>query len=118
MHIESAKRGMCPLPRGALPIGVDHSRNTELIFLFVPTESHHHVRRVITFDLRVLETKCAFHRFLCENDSGKICLLQKFDEAANGRCVMVYHVKKVASAVPDEHDVSGVLLFSKFSLNG
>ena len=72
MHIESAEGGVRPLPRAALPIGVNHSWNAELIFLFVPAESHHHIWRMWTVDLPLVESERPFHRFLCENHSGKI----------------------------------------------
>src|SRR5207248_7545163 len=52
VHVESAEGGVSPLACSSLPVCVNHSWNTELIFLVIPAESHHHVRRVLTIDLR------------------------------------------------------------------
>src|SRR6202022_4554616 len=38
VHIKSAERGVCSLSRRALPVGIDHTRNAELIFIFVPAK--------------------------------------------------------------------------------
>src|SRR6266480_2466265 len=72
VHVESAEGGVSPLACSSLPVCVNHSRNTELIFRVIPAESHHHVWRVLTVDLGLLETKSSLHRFLRKNDSGKI----------------------------------------------
>ena len=62
-----------PFPAATLPIGVNHSRNAELIFRIVPAERHHHIRRMAgAVDLRLIETERSLHRLLGENHSGKI----------------------------------------------
>ena len=72
MHVESAESGVSPLPRLPLPIRVDHSWNTELIFGIIPAESHHNIRRVLIVDPGLLKTEGPLHRLFRENDSGKI----------------------------------------------
>src|SRR6266576_6956079 len=114
MHVGSAEGGVSPLPCLALPIRVNHSWNTKWIFRIVPAKSHHHVWRVLTIDLRLIETECPLHRFLRENDSGKICLLQKFNQPTRNRRIIPNHVKKNGAAVSNQHNLSGFRLVSEF----
>src|SRR5436189_5239697 len=72
VHVESAECRVSPLACSSLPVCVNHSWNTELIFRVIPAESHHHVRRVLTIDLRLTEIERSRHHVSRENDSGKI----------------------------------------------
>src|SRR6266480_5580819 len=112
MHVESAEGGVSPLPCLALPIRVNHSWNTKWIFRIVPAKSHHHVWRVFTIDPGFTKIECSRQRFLRKNDSGKICLLQKFNQPTRNRSIMPNHVKKNGAAVSNQHDVSGFRLLA------
>ena len=54
----------------------------------------------------------------CENHSGKIRLLQKFDQPTRERLVVPDGIEKDAPAVASEHDVSKLWLVDEFSLRG
>ena len=116
MHVESTERGVGPLPCGALPIGINHPRNTELIFLFVPTKCHHHVWRLWTVNLRLVETERSRQRISHENNAGKIRLLQKLNEKTCDGRVVSDDINKNAATVPDQHDISRFWFVAEFGL--
>lgn len=107
---------MCSLPCFSLPIRVDHSRNTKLIFRVAPAESHHHVWCVFIVNSGVIETEGTRHRLFRENDSGEICLLQEFDETMGNLDVVAFNIKQNRAAVSDHYDISAFRLIGKFGL--
>ena len=116
MHVESAERGVSPLPCFALPIGVDHSRSAELIFRIVPAESHDNVRRMWVVDFGIIQMEGSWQTLFGKNHAGKIRLLQKFDKTAGHRRVLSDHVKEHTAPVPNQHDFSRFRLFFEFAL--
>src|SRR5438046_9680528 len=88
VHVESAERGVCPLPCWSLPIGVNHPWNAELVFRIVPAERHYDIRRMVVLNHRLLHDERSLQRLSSENNSGKIRLLQKFNQTARQRRVV------------------------------
>src|SRR5437867_8094173 len=118
MHVEAAERGMRPLPCSSLPIRVDHPWNAKLIFRVVPAESHHHGWRLTTVNFRFIKTERSLHRAFRENDSGKICLLQKFNETTRNLGIMALNIKKDGAAVSNQHDIARFRIALEFGLCG
>src|SRR5213079_2310486 len=94
----------------------DHSWNTESIFRVVPAERHHNVGPTISLDSGFVQHECAFHRLPCKNYTGKIRLLQEFNEATDELLVVSDDIEKNAATVGGQHDVSRFWLVVKFGL--
>ena len=107
---------MCPLPCCALPIGVNHSRNIELIFRIIPAERHHYVRRVFALNPRLLQDERAVRWLPRKNHAAKIRLLQEFDKMMGHGRVVSDEIDKNAAAVPHQHNVSRFRFFIEFCL--
>src|SRR5438105_14726680 len=102
VHVKAAERGVGSLACSSLSIGVDHSRNPELIFRIVPAKRHHGIGSVIRLrpiNLRLLQRERPFHRFFRENYAGTIGLLQKLNETMNQLLIMPDNIEKNAPAV-------------------
>src|SRR5439155_3728008 len=96
--------------------GVDLSHNAELILYIGPAECHHHIRRITPLNQRLRETERPFHRLFRENHTGKIRLLQEFNEATDELLVVSDDIEKNAATVGGQHDVSRFWLVVKFGL--
>src|SRR3954464_1798185 len=81
MHIEGAERGMRSLAGSAIPIRVNHARDTELILFCAPAERHYNVRRIRRVDVNRAERKRAWQRIATEKRAGEVTCLQPFDHA-------------------------------------
>src|SRR5262245_27125960 len=118
MHVETTECGVRPLSCHALPIGVDHTRDAELIFGSLAAKRHHYVRRLIVLDVRLLQNERPVHRLFCKNHSSEIRLLQKFDQAARYYLVVSDDIEKNATAVSGQHDVSRFWFSVEFCRRG
>ena len=106
MHVEAAERCVRPSACFPLPIGVDHSRNAELVFLFVPTKRHCYVGRMFVIDPSGFEVERSRQLVARKNDAGKIRLLQKFDQTTRHRRVVSDHIEENRAAVSIQHDLA------------
>src|SRR6267143_4338570 len=97
---------MCPFPCLAIPIGLDHSRQVELILLIIPTKCHRHIRRMFIVDPGYIQPESSFNLVTGKNHASKIGLLQELDEASCDRRIVLNDVKQDSAAVSREHDVS------------
>src|SRR6266513_1368182 len=109
---------MRPLSCFSLPIRVDHSRDTKLIFFVAPAEGHLHVRPIRTLNRRLVEIERPFHRLFRKNHSGKIGSLQEFNKTTDERLAVSDDIEKNAAAVAGEHDVPRLWFILKFGLRG
>ena len=71
-----------------------------------------------TVDFGLIQTERSLHRAFRENDSGKICLLQKFNKTTRNLGIMALNIKKDGAPVSNQHDIVRFRIALEFGLRG